>query len=345
MPINIEERYKLIFQEHHYASDYRLRLLRGWCVMIAALAAAFVWIQQAATRLSWLVSALALVATVLVWLGDRRNRTALQGAKKAGKAIEESADAGIPEPERFFPRIQASALARYPTHSSLLDVFFTLLSGLLILATIYLFVKSGALSAPTSSPEPAAGQKGSLVTETLKDWTEIAHGGLTCLAIVVGGVWAFFRFVWTREFRPRAEIEHSVLLRKLGQTLTLIRVSVTVRNTGLVLLQWKEGFVWLQQVLPCANVDWLTKQLDADSRCKSEADWPFVKKKVSLMGCIQEIEPGEFDTAHADFILSEELNAVLVYSHVSNAGKKSVGWNHTTFHDVTCPKEKDDAEA
>ena len=52
MPIDISERYKLIFEEHHYASDFRVKIFQRWCVIYAALAAAFAWVHSASKAVS-----------------------------------------------------------------------------------------------------------------------------------------------------------------------------------------------------------------------------------------------------------------------------------------------------
>jgi hypothetical protein len=39
MPIEITDRYKLIFEEHHYASDFRVKIIQGWRLFYGAFAA------------------------------------------------------------------------------------------------------------------------------------------------------------------------------------------------------------------------------------------------------------------------------------------------------------------
>ena len=45
MSINIEERYKIIFENYRFASEYRIKLITGWAVIYAALAAASILMQ------------------------------------------------------------------------------------------------------------------------------------------------------------------------------------------------------------------------------------------------------------------------------------------------------------
>lgn len=146
MPIDILERYKLIFAEHHYASDFRVKIFTGWCVMYAALAAAFVWVHSASKSLAWIVTAAGVIITALMWLADLRNRSALRGAKDAGLAIEEDQDAGIPTEQRFFARLTTESLVeKIMTHSRAIDVLSITMVVFLGLATWYLYSYKGVL--------------------------------------------------------------------------------------------------------------------------------------------------------------------------------------------------------
>ena len=44
---------------------------------------------------------------------------------------------------------------------------------------------------------------------TVKTWTDVIGKIITGVAVIVGGVWAYFKFVKGRIFRPRVEIEMS----------------------------------------------------------------------------------------------------------------------------------------
>ncbi len=146
MPIDILERYKLIFAEHHYASDFRVKIFTGWCVMYAALAAAFVWVHSASKSLAWIVTAAGVIITALMWLADLRNRSALRGSKDAGLAIEEDQDAGIPTEQRFFARLTTESLVeKIMTHSRAIDVLSITMVVFLGLATWYLYSYKGVL--------------------------------------------------------------------------------------------------------------------------------------------------------------------------------------------------------
>src|SRR5712691_7433697 len=82
MAIKIEDLYKHMFEEHRFASEYRLKILASWGVVYAALAGAFAWFYQVTPSLSWIVTLLAAAFTVIFWVGDRRHRPALWRSKE-----------------------------------------------------------------------------------------------------------------------------------------------------------------------------------------------------------------------------------------------------------------------
>ena len=146
MPIDIGDRYKLIFEEHQYASDFRVKIFRGWCLMYAALAAVFVWVQNTSKSLSWLITAAGIAITILMWVADVRNRSGIRASKDIGEAIERDPQGGIKQDQRFFARIQAEGFVeRLLTHSRAIDAYSVVVILALLAATIYLFVKKGVL--------------------------------------------------------------------------------------------------------------------------------------------------------------------------------------------------------
>jgi hypothetical protein len=146
MAIDITERYKLILAEHHYASDFRVKIFTGWCAIYAALAAVFAWTHSTSKPLLWLVALFGLLITLLMWLADVRNRAALQASKDAGAAIEAHEDAGIPEPQRFFPRVRAETrFERVITHSFVINMFALVMAALFALAVWVLYSTKGEL--------------------------------------------------------------------------------------------------------------------------------------------------------------------------------------------------------
>jgi hypothetical protein len=142
MPVPIQEVYKQIFEAHRHASEFRLRILTVWGVVYATLSAVFVWTQSAMKPLSWTVTLLGVAFTLLLWMGDARNRPAIHRSKEVGAEIERDPTSEIPENQRFF-----SGLEKGVSHSRAIDVFGAIMLLLLGVATVYLLCSRGQLPA------------------------------------------------------------------------------------------------------------------------------------------------------------------------------------------------------
>ena len=134
MPVQVEERYTQMFAQLRFASEMRFKILAGWGAVYVALAASFVWIQSSTMKpLSWVVPVLALVATILFWLADYRNRPALGAAKEVGAAVEADPASEIPEGQRYFSRVE-----RGVPLGIIVNAFAVCMLVLFVAATIYL---------------------------------------------------------------------------------------------------------------------------------------------------------------------------------------------------------------
>jgi hypothetical protein len=66
----------------------------------------------------------------------------------------------------------------------------------------------------------------------LKTATDVANNIVTSCAVLIGGVWAYFKFIRGRTFAHRAELNVSPSLERSADALYL-SVTVTLKNTGL----------------------------------------------------------------------------------------------------------------
>lgn len=178
--------------------------------------------------------------------------------------------------------------------------------------------------------------------DKIKKLIEIAASSLTLVAVVIGAVWTYWLFVRTRQRYPSANLTQKVDYRILAEGKLWLRVTVTLQNVSKVLLSLVYGKTWIQQVKP-VDSDLLSKvkqdeePLDEDGL---EYLWPLavnMKEKDWPKGTRQ-IEPGESDQVHFDFILNPEIETIIVYSYFRNAKrfrrKKELGWQITNVFDV-----------
>jgi hypothetical protein len=64
---------------------------------------------------------------------------------------------------------------------------------------------------------------------------------------------------------------------------------------------------------------------------ESDIRWPTLGLKESMNAC--EIEPGEADEFHFDFVVSSEVEVVEICTYFKNEAKRvrNIGWRHTSL--------------
>ena len=161
----------------------------------------------------------------------------------------------------------------------------------------------------------------------------------TVIAIVVGGLWTYVLFIKRRQKYPRANITQRVQRYLLSDKKLLLRVSVQVSNNGEILLPITSGFCRVQQMIPCTDdfCHSLEYSDDSGEQYKTELDWPLIdERKLMFKKGELEIEPGERDELHFEFVLDTDVKAVVVYTYLENAKKKQqgIGWHVTSVCDL-----------
>lgn len=174
----------------------------------------------------------------------------------------------------------------------------------------------------------------------LKEIAEIAQALATAAAILVGGIWTYLLFVKRRQRYPRAEIKHIVTHKQIGNDKLLLHVCVVISNTGDVLVSLENGETRIQQLLPPSGelLNDINKGVKLHKEGETEISWPEIASipKNWKRGTF-EIEPGERDEIHYDFILNADVQCVEVYSYFRNFVKRgrNIGWNVTTIYDIS----------
>lgn len=176
--------------------------------------------------------------------------------------------------------------------------------------------------------------------EFFRDIASIAQSITTMLAIVVSGFWGYWVFVKNRQQYPRANLSQSITHRKIDGRNILLHVVVIVQNVGEILLCLRTAETRIQKVLPLPKPVAKTLRKGENPVLKGETEinaWP-------LLGCHEtgfqenlfEIEPGETQELHHDFVIPSGVKTILVYSYLKNIKKRNreIGWNTTTYYDI-----------
>jgi hypothetical protein len=178
-----------------------------------------------------------------------------------------------------------------------------------------------------------------LSMEDTKTLTEILRNIAEITALIIGGIWTYQRFIKKREPYPKAEIRHGISHVRLSKDKNLVHVITTFHNKGEVLLSMINFDTRLQQITPLTKEmeDKVKAVVDSVPEDETEVEWP-------LLGCREkkwpkaqaELEPGESEHLHADFIIDSSIQVVVAYSYIKNIykGKQEIGWGCTTIYDI-----------
>jgi hypothetical protein len=171
--------------------------------------------------------------------------------------------------------------------------------------------------------------------ETVELWTSAAANVATAGALIVGAIWAYLRFFRQRTEKARAMLSYTASHRRLGDDL-LLRATVAAENTGSVLIGVQEVRCEIRQVAP----------LPAETEARLRERELINEQDEAELHCIRcyekkwgegeaEIEPGETDTFDFDFVVSGEIETVLIYAHLPNVMRKDDGgWEVSGFYDL-----------
>ena len=174
-----------------------------------------------------------------------------------------------------------------------------------------------------------------------RDAVAILQGLATVAAVALGALFAYRNSLLFRSFEPHLTVTQAVASRAVGTQYVHISVITTLHNTSKVKAEIREGFFQIHQVQPISDedVEHLYNQ-SFNSGAFSSIDWPVLDKIAWQRGPgALVVEPGESHQEPCEFIVSKDVDAVLVYSYFYNrvhmeGSQSAQGWTATTFYDV-----------
>ena len=182
--------------------------------------------------------------------------------------------------------------------------------------------------------------------EELQLLASTIESAVTALGIILGGYWAYSRFVWHREKKPKAQISQKISQRSLGNETILIHVQVTIKNIGKVLIPLRLAKALLFKVLPL-ETSLMKKIKDGEeifNKERTSVPWPQIAKRVwEWEKGKAEIEPGEAQVLYCEFLVPIEIETVQITNYLEDSAIGGVGWTGKILVDVTKqPQTKED---
>jgi len=203
------------------------------------------------------------------------------------------------------------------------------LAGVIALVTVgstgaqTCFIQTTALS---PMPTPASTIMPQRVPEKdiwdkLDSISKLVSAVFQIFAIIAGGIWTYRLFLWRRQKYPRAKLEHTITDKPIADNKIWVHVVVTVSNIGDVLLSLIYGETWIQQVLPLSSSmkNTFSEKEDPVQDEETEITWPLIETRIEEWdkdAC--QVEPGESDQSHYDFVVDRNIQIIRVYSYFRN---------------------------
>jgi hypothetical protein len=172
-----------------------------------------------------------------------------------------------------------------------------------------------------------------VLSDSFEAWSNVAANAAQIGAIVVGGWWAYTRFIRQRESFPRATLQQVITHRELSDSHTYLRVALQIKNTSTVLLPNEQARTDVYQVLPL-HPD-VERALEGDQLIpegETHATWYCLGTyDVPTHG---KIEPGDSDEFSFEFVVPTDVKTVYIYSYVSNPTANNLGWGLSCLYDL-----------
>ena len=175
----------------------------------------------------------------------------------------------------------------------------------------------------------------------IRDVVGIVQAFFWAFLIIAGGIFAYRKLQLFRDFEPHLTITQAVTHRSVGAQYVHIGVVVTLHNSSKVKVEIRDFFFRMHQISPSSDEGIESLYVEAfRSEDHSDIDWPVMENVSKGLGRNElVIEPGEFHHEPFEFIVSAEVETVLIYSYFYNLkhsqhSQSAQGWAATTFYDM-----------
>lgn len=177
--------------------------------------------------------------------------------------------------------------------------------------------------------------------DSAKSISDIVANIVTASAVIVGAVWAYWRFVRERNRWPRATMELVISHLPISPEKFAVNVKVKVHNAGSGLMRLERLRVDLYRVLPATER--VKREIDNDEIVPEGAvgaKWPPIdQRKQAWTHDAPELEPSENDEFSCDFFIPSTDEVIFIYAYLKNVTKKQanheLGWTVTSFYGLT----------
>ena len=175
----------------------------------------------------------------------------------------------------------------------------------------------------------------------LKDIAAIVQSSVTAVAIVVGGIFAYYKLQLFRDLEPHLTITHEISHRFIGDSYVHIAVTANLYNSSRVSVEIRRFTFRLQEIAPVpdSEIERLYEEVFED-RVEDYIQWPTLDGiDLSRNRGEMIVEPGGAHRETFEFIVSTGIETVMVYTYFYNStspqnSQSAEGWGATTVYDI-----------
>jgi hypothetical protein len=172
-----------------------------------------------------------------------------------------------------------------------------------------------------------------------KSFLETVQAVATIGAIVAGGLWTYLLFIQQRQQYPHVKFEHHVSHQALPGHRLLLMVDITDSNVGTVKASLTSGDLKIYNLEPRDLSDQEINQINSGTQSGGEepnALWSIVARRILTWKADENVvEPGEMDQLHYEFIVSDDVGPLIIYSYFKNPmiTERELGWVTRSIYD------------
>ena len=173
----------------------------------------------------------------------------------------------------------------------------------------------------------------------LIDLARIVQAIVIAVATIMTAYIAQDRLQIFRTFEPHLTIEQQVSHRHIGESYIHIGVTAILRNSSKVKVEVRDALFHLYKIAPIQDddIEKLYAEVFVDEDGFRDIQWDTLYE-MSRTWVENEfiIEPNETHREPFEFIISDDVRSVLVYTYFYNLSSQDSpeGWGATTFYDI-----------
>jgi hypothetical protein len=163
---------------------------------------------------------------------------------------------------------------------------------------------------------------------------------ITASIAIGGAIGAGYKLKKRRVHWPKANVSQEVQAIRLTDDEICIHTCARIQNIGDVMISIcsaKHTIYWVLPLDPSIQ-GWLKRERksyydDLNKEIGEQINWPGYSKEV---GYEIEIEPGEYDKVHFDWVIPANIEIVGMYTYFQNLKKRGpIGWHTKQFYEVS----------